>query len=211
MHKFYAVVLENADTLSCQRLQDSLYVSTLFHTPEGAAFVKEVQNAKAILNGISMLVCPQLFSLETKAIEKLKWKEYLTNWHENVNLWPSFFSKIKVISNWKTPVHHDSKAAGPAYDFLVSAGKHTGAWLHLANVKAELQYDPCTVVALHGKLLRHSMPDWDTGERLCISHFIRDAVHNCLKVQQSEWVYIEQYIKMMDEKFVTRQRWDVDD
>ena len=71
--------------------------------------------------------------------------------HDNVQLWPSFFSGIEVITNRITPLHRDPQSAPPVYDFLVSAGTHTEAFLDLPDVKARIGYKPCTVVAVCGK------------------------------------------------------------
>jgi hypothetical protein len=129
--------------------------------------------------------------------------------HPNVSLWPSFFSGIEVISNRITPPHRDAQAAFPVYDFLVSAGTHEQAWLELPDLKANLSYKPCTVVAICGKVLRHAVLDWAGGERLCIAHFIRDNVHKRLDIPRPEWVKNTCYLKMMDDVFITRQGWVV--
>jgi hypothetical protein len=117
------------------------------------------------------------------------------------------FSGIEVISNRKTPNHRDSQSAAPVYDFLVSAGTHEHAWLDLPDCKARLLYNPCTVVALCGRVLRHGVEDWDGGERICIAHFIRDSVHNRLGLRRPEWVIAKTYRCMMDQNFVERQGW----
>jgi hypothetical protein len=104
-------------------------------------------------------------------------------------------------------MHRDAQAAPPDYDFLVSAGTHTGAWLELPDVKTKLSYDPCTVVAICGRVLRHAVHDWADGERLCIAHFMRDAVHDRLHIPRPDWVTNKQYLGMMADSFVTRQGW----
>lgn len=204
--------MQNAKTLSYQRLVDDLFVSQELRSSEGAEFVRCIQDAEAILNCIGILICPDLFTKGTRAINKLKRPEgqHLHEWHDNVQLWPSFFSGIEVISNRTTPSHRDAKAAPPAYDFLVSAGRHRDAWFELPDVQARLSYEPGTVVALCGRVLRHAVPNWGEGERLCIAHFMRDAVHNRLNIPRPDWVSQRQYLELMDGGFVTRQGWHVD-
>jgi hypothetical protein len=46
-----------------------------------------------------MLICPGLFFAGAKAIRKLKQGEKLKEQYDNVQLWPSFFSGLEVISN----------------------------------------------------------------------------------------------------------------
>ena len=159
-----------------------------------------------------MLICPDLFSIGSKAITDLKTGDALEAWHENVKLWPSFFSGLEVISNRKTPYHRDAKSAANMYDFLVSAGKHTKTLFKLPDIATSLSYDPGTVTAICGKVLRHGVPEWNEGEdRLCIAHFMRDGVHNWLGLPRPDWVKAKPYLDMMEIEFLKRQGWVVHD
>lgn len=155
---------------------------------------------------MGMLICPELYSLGNEAIRKLKTEPYLEKPHENVQLWPSFFSGIEVITNRITPLHRDPQAAPPVYDFLVSAGTHKEAWLDLPDVRARVEYKPGTVIAVCGKVLRHGVAAWDGGERICLAHFIRDNVHNRLQLPRPDWVSSAPYLAHMDDGFKIRQR-----
>ena len=146
-----------------QRIIDPIYISKELCTPEGATFVTDIQNVEIILNSIGILICQEQFEIGTTAIMRLKHGKDQRNTHENVKLWSSFFSGIEVISNRKTPIHRDTLSATVHYDFLVSAGRHTGAWLDLPDIKSRLLYNPCTVTAICGKILRHGVQDWDDG------------------------------------------------
>jgi hypothetical protein len=146
------------------------------------------------------------------SIDLLKQGDGLNTWHDNVKLWPSFFSGIEVVSDRHTPSHHDGQGGPGFYDFLVSAGRHTNGWLDMPDLNARLSYDPCTVtvVACCGKILHHGVdPNW-IGERLCIAHFIRDNVHNRQELQRPPWVsYNALYLGFMDNGFCSRQSGDV--
>jgi hypothetical protein len=190
-----------------QRIQDSLYVSQELRRPEGAKFIKDIQDAEIILNCVSMLICPELHSFSIGAIRKLMEGQELFEWDDVVKEWPSIFSGIEVISNRTTPPHRDPNACPTMYDFLVSAGTHTEAWLDLQDVDARLTYNPGTVVALCGKVLRHGVQTWAGGERICIAHFIRDLVHDRLDLPRPEWVNISRYIMFMNGSFVKKQNW----
>ena len=158
-----------------------------------------------------MLICPELFSAGTKAIRKFKKGEHLNEWHENVKLWPSFFSGMEVISNRRTPFHRDAQSAPAMYDFLVSGGNHKGTWFNLPDIKTKLSYDPGTVTAVCGKVLRHAVKSWQTDtDRLCIAHFMRDRVHNRLSIPRPNWFEDIQYLQMMDLGFLKRQEWILD-
>lgn len=148
-----------------------------------------------------------MFSAGTEAISKLLTGECLNETFDNIELWPSFFSGIEVITNRDTKQHRDLRSSAPVYDFLVSAGRHKNARLRLADLNANLSYDPGTVVALCGKILRHGVsPGWK-GERMCIAHFIRDGVHDRLKVKRPGWVTVKDFWEAMDQHFLSRQEW----
>lgn len=155
-----------------------------------------------------MLICPDLFSAGAKAIRKLKRGEQLKEQYDNVQLWPSFFSGLEVISNRKTPFHRDAQSSPAMYDFLVSAGNHKGTWFSLPDIKTKLLYNPGTVIAICGKVLRHAVQSWKgETDRLCIAHFMRDQVHNRLSIPRPPWVKDVPYLEMMDWAFLKRQEW----
>jgi hypothetical protein len=167
-----------------------------------------IHDAEAVINCISVLISPQLHDIGMSAISKVKDGQCLSNWNDNVKLWPCMFTGIEVIVNRVTSVHRDGQAAPPMYDLLVSAGTHTEAWLDLPDIRSRVLYDPCTVVALSGKVLRHGVKDWKGGERICFAHFIRDNVHNRLQLPRPDWVTIGTYVSLMDVQFINRHDWD---
>jgi hypothetical protein len=192
---------------SYQGNKKKVHISPEIRNSGGATFLKDIRNAEAILNCIGALICPDQVLLGSEAIHKLKQGEAIYTWNDNILLWNSFFSGIQVIANRITPPHRDKQSADPDYDFLVSAGTHDEAWLELEDVNAKLSYKPGTVVAICGKALRHAVPEWKGGERLCIAHFTRDNVHERLGIPRPNWVRNRGYLKMMDGGFLARQKW----
>lgn len=175
---------------------------------KAAKFLRHIQPVEGILNCIGMLICPEMFTAGAKAIKLLKEGKLVGTDFDNVQLWPSFFSGLEVISNRVTPNHRDPQSAPSMYDFLVSAGSHEETWLKLPDIKTKLLYNPGTVTAISGKVLRHGVPEWQEGkERLCIAHFMRDRVHDRLSIPRPNWVTDVQYLEMMDPKFIIRQDW----
>jgi hypothetical protein len=183
----------------------------MFKTEDGANYVNSIYDAEGIINCIGMLICPDLFSIGVKAIEKLKYGERPDIQHKNVQLWPSFFSALEVITNRVTPLHRDKQAAPQMYDFLVSGGTHTNTWFDLPDVGARLSYNPGTITAICGKVLRHGVSTWqEKTDRLCVAHFMRDWVHNRLNLPRPGWVSEKPYLEMMDLGFCRRQNRCID-
>jgi hypothetical protein len=175
---------------------------------KAAKFIKRIHHVEGILNCIGMLICPDMFTAGAKAIKMLKEGIEVGKDYNNVQLWPSFFSGLEVISNRITLPHRDRHSAPAMYDFLVSAGNHDGTWFKLPDIKTRLLYNPGTVTAICGKVLRHAVLKWqDETERLCIAHFMRDRVHERLSIPRPDWVTDARYLEMMDPEFLKRQDW----
>ncbi|KAI6113793.1 hypothetical protein EDD16DRAFT_1483784 [Pisolithus croceorrhizus] len=90
--------------------------------------------------------------------------------------WPSIYVGIDVIVNQETP-HLDKVSAPSLLDLLVSLGTHD-AQFHVSDLGSIFSYQPGTMVYLAGKLLHHSVPKWEKGERIALAHYMKDAVHN---------------------------------
>jgi len=69
----------------------------------------------------------------------------------------------------------------------VSAGTHTKAELSVPDLGVHLSYRPGDVVAVGGKVFLHQVGDWSGGERVCVSHYMKDKVHECLEVGHPNW------------------------
>ncbi|KAI6007908.1 hypothetical protein EDC04DRAFT_2907519 [Pisolithus marmoratus] len=69
--------------------------------------------------------------------------------------WPSIYLGIDFIVNQETPPHQDQASAPSLLDLV-----------------------PGTMVFLAGKLLTHSVPKWEKGERIALAHYMKDAIHN---------------------------------
>jgi hypothetical protein len=182
-------------------------MSTEFCDHQGSRFIQAIQDAETIINCISILISPQHHSIGMQAITILQQGKQLENKNDNIMMWNSMYSGIEVIVNRVTPTHRDPQAAPTMYDLLVSAGTHQDAWLNLPDVNTRLSYKPCTVVALTGRVLRHGVPSWEGGERICYAHFIRDNVHDRLQLQRPDWVSNARYLDLMHKEFVDRHGW----
>ncbi|KAG2059843.1 hypothetical protein BDR06DRAFT_865312, partial [Suillus hirtellus] len=85
--------------------------------------------------------------------------------------WPSIFSGLEIIVNRVTLSHRDPGGSPSLYDLLVSLEKGHVAKLTLADVEAELDYFPGTMVFISGIILEHStsVGPWGSGERFVIA------------------------------------------
>jgi hypothetical protein len=179
-------------------------VSSDFSSRSGGSFVDKVAHCELLHNAMMTLIAPELHSIGEEAVMKLKRGEQLFRLHENVERWPSIFSAFQVIVNRITPPHRDSGSAPAFYDLLTSAGSHKSCTFRVCDMDFGLSYAPGTVIAVAGKILKHEVAGWEGGERICIAHYMRDNVLDCLGLQRSKWVEMNTYWKLMGKGFLKR-------
>jgi hypothetical protein len=181
-----------------QRLEDSMTPShTLSHTC-AAAWLADIQDMEDDINALLSVIDPDLLQAGISAITQLK------HIHQDtpiLSLWNSAFSAIGVIVNRKTLAHRDQGGWPACLDMLVAAGNYQDARLVLDDIGASLVYKPGALVALCGKVLRHSVHNWSGGERICYAHYMRNNVHNRLQVKQNTWRQLGDYKLWMSPKF----------
>jgi len=157
----------------------------------------QVQHSEVLCNAIMALISPELYDSGLKAIELIKQGREMAKPHPHQQLWPSIFSGSQIIVNWVTPPHRDPGGCPTDYDLLVSAGTHTKAELSVPELGVCLSYRPGDVVALSGKLFMHEVGEWSGGERICVSHYMKDNVHECLKVPRPNWPRQSDYLSLV--------------
>ncbi|KAI6110235.1 hypothetical protein EDD17DRAFT_1433777, partial [Pisolithus thermaeus] len=82
--------------------------------------------------------------------------------------WPSIYVGIDVIVNQETSPHLDEVSAPSLLDSPVSLGMHD-AQIHVLDLGSIFSYQPGTMIYLTGKLLHHSVPKWEKGERIALA------------------------------------------
>ena len=73
------------------------------------------------------------------------------------------------------------------YYFLLSTETHKQSQMDLPELGTTLSYGPRTLVAISGKVLLHGVKWWEGGERVCIAHFTKYAVHARLGLERPQW------------------------
>jgi len=59
-------------------------------------------------------------------------------------------------------------------------------------------------VAVCGKVFLHEVADWSGGERVCVSHYMKDNVHECLEVCCPNWPREEDYLSWLENRLRNR-------
>jgi hypothetical protein len=185
-----------------QRLEDPLIVSADFRDSRGAEFVCKAKNVELLHNAILALISPDLYWKGFEAVDQLLQGNFLPKPCQVIQHWTSAFSAWQVISNRITPAHRDMGAAPMVYDLLTCAGTYKHSLFHVHDLGARFHYTPGTVVALCGRVLRHEVKDWHGGDRICVAHYMRDSIHNRMRVSRPTWpVMDEKYRSLMTLQF----------
>ncbi|KAI6114442.1 hypothetical protein F5141DRAFT_1213631 [Pisolithus sp. B1] len=142
------------------RLQDKVYESSNLKIPAVKEWLHEISYAEEFWNSISGLVLPDLARVGKDAIAAKG--DWVVTQPPSGTQWPSIYVGIDVIVNQETP-HLDKVSAPSLLDLLLHF------WLPARH--HDFKY-------LAGKLLHHSVPKWEKGERIALAHYMKDAVHN---------------------------------
>jgi hypothetical protein len=189
----YLVLPLNLLLTTFQTLDHKLHSSVSLQSQFGAEFLRKIQHAELLCNAVTALVTPEMYDVGLEAIFKTKLGVEMASLHNNVQLWPSVFTGLEVIVNRETGPHRDKGGCSTHFDLLVSLGTHKKAMLYLRELSLYFPYLPGTMAIICGKVFLHEIVDgeggkgWDGGERICVAHFMKDAVHCRLGLPRPGW------------------------
>ena len=198
------------DPKPLQTLSDSIIPSTNVREITALPWLTCMAPSTILLNAITALTHKKLYLAAYKAMARLKRAkspDLKDMKHEHVQSWSSVFSGIAVIANRITVSHRDTGGSDPWFDLLLSSGSHRRAYFRLDDIGAKLSYSPGTVVMACGRVLRHSLPKWYGGERICLAHFMRREVLHRLAVHAPNWCLQGSYTRIMNRTFTADQGW----
>jgi hypothetical protein len=152
-----------------------------------------IADGELLCNSVMSLITPELFDLGLAAIQKVKDGVEMAAVYRNSDLWPTVCTAMEVIVNRTTPPHRDEGASPTQYDLLLSYGVHDGTTLDVHELGLSLSYPPGTLTSLCGKILFHEVVH-KGGERVCLAHFMKDAVHDRLLIPRPAWPKLADYL-----------------
>ncbi|KAG0703425.1 hypothetical protein DFH29DRAFT_874531 [Suillus ampliporus] len=179
-----------------ERLQDPMVTSASYRSVEVQEWLAALSATESFWNAITAVSAPDLFEAGTLAITRVI-QELQGSASPPICHWPSIFSGLEIIANRTTLSHRDPGGAPSLFDLLISLGSGHEAKLMLADVGAELNYCPGTMVFISGKVLQHSIGPWGPGERLVIAHFMKDKIHSRVRVSRPPFPTQAYFLKMV--------------
>ncbi|KAG2029992.1 hypothetical protein BDR03DRAFT_1017653 [Suillus americanus] len=181
-----------------ERIQDPLVISASYSSADVQNWVAALSITEFFWNAITAAVAPDLFKAGSTAISDIL-QELSSNQDSlpPASRWPSIFSGLEVIVNRVTLSHRDAGGSPTLFDLLVSLGTGHTATMKLADVQAELDYFPGTMLYIAGRVLEHSVGPWVDGERFVIAHFMRDKVHDRMGVPRPNFPMQSFFLEMV--------------
>jgi hypothetical protein len=161
-------------------------------------WIQDTHKFERFLNLTLSLIHPELFEMGLHMLRKLRKEDYTRDISRE---WQSVYTGISAIVNRITPGHRDSKGRPEWFDLLVNynnKGKGSNPRLFIEDVGLDLNYSSGTVIALCGSVLKHEVRQWGGGDRICMAHFMREAVRKRLNVHAAGWVEQSTYYQYFD-------------
>lgn len=144
----------------------------------------------ALCGGILSIIHPEQYHLGREALLQLQYNPHRIREPQHLATalayWITPFSGISVIANRSTPVHRDMSTRKNWYDLLVTLGPYSFLSMKLPGLGVEVSYESGTIVGILGRIVPHSVEE-ASGERVCVSYFMRDNVLDLLGLPGGPW------------------------
>ncbi|TFK60470.1 hypothetical protein BDN72DRAFT_779372 [Pluteus cervinus] len=154
-------------------------------------WVQDMQSTFEVVNAMSRILHPKQHEIGRSAINRLRKTPTILKDPVAGKLgllhWTTVFSAIAVILNRSCPYHRDAQSATEGLDLMLTVGEYDGAFMQLQPLNVQLLYNPGTVVALSGPLVRHRVSCHKPG-RLCLAFYMREAVHQKVGCTRIPWM-----------------------
>lgn len=89
---------------------------------------------------------------------------------------PLVYEGREILWNRMSGEHRDSQDPQKSYAILTTFGDFKGGLVYLPYLGVRLRLEPGDALALRGRVLPHTIEDWDEGQRISIPHFTHTSV-----------------------------------
>ena len=165
-----------------------------------AAWLNTQIRASALIGGIMSIVHPELYAVGIKCLKAINEGRHSIYKGKALavvlKLWSSPFTAMTVISNRDTPYHRDNGSAHEWLDIMVALGEYENGQIEFPGLGMRFKYDPGTVVAFTGRVLRHGANC--PGDRACIVHHMKERVVEELGITKPSWANQSLYSRNLE-------------
>lgn len=166
-------------------------------------WLSEIKYGERLINAVTAFIHPDLMD---RLLEGMRATSVLPGWKQHQwihEVWPTVFAGISTVTNRISPSHIDDKAPQHGYDILSTHGKYGRGKLSFPDLKVTVRYNPGGLWAFSGCLLKHECLDWNRreGDRICYARWMRDPVHELLRIPRCSWSRYESYEVLFDSSY----------
>ncbi|PPQ79185.1 hypothetical protein CVT26_000457 [Gymnopilus dilepis] len=159
--------------------QPDLASSPYLKLPGGLSLLKLGNDSFAWAASVLWLLHPRLARRGGEVMERIRQMSIdldpVKNMGEAQAWWPTPFTSMGFISNKESFPHRDPRGVPEFFDLLLTLGSYTGGRFYLSDLGIAFQYDPGTIIANSGKVLKHEVPRVN-GDRVCYAQYFHKLV-----------------------------------
>ena len=149
----------------------------------GQAWAEAMAESGALLSAILRIAHPALYragisSLQVAAQDSIA--------RSALDVWPTVFNAVQVISNRQTPFHRDNAGMPAWLDLLMSLGSCRRATIVLRNLGMQMAYNPGSLALISSFLIHHGVAEVP-ADRICYSWFMTEVLHVNLGIPEVSW------------------------
>lgn len=159
----------------------------------GREWLTLIRETNTLFAGAMAVMHPDLFWAGREAMIALSRQSTQKGFEEMGEVlpdWGTIFSSISVMVNQETPYHRDHNSPTDGFDLLATVGPYKGSEMSIPTLAQSFQYNPSTIMAFSGFLLRHGVAQVDGG-RVCMAYYMRDKVLQWAGVPRPEFMHFQ--------------------
>ncbi|KII90315.1 hypothetical protein PLICRDRAFT_106026, partial [Plicaturopsis crispa FD-325 SS-3] len=145
-------------------------------------WLADMAESIALINAVMAIIHPDLYRVGHNTLIRMRDVPEAPLLAAVFDRWTAVFNAISVISSKETPIHRDNFSRAEWYDLLATIGHHTSAIFEVPGLGLRFDYSSSTIVGISGRVLAHGVSR-AIGERLCLVFYMRDNVHERMKVR----------------------------
>ncbi|KII95853.1 hypothetical protein PLICRDRAFT_170451 [Plicaturopsis crispa FD-325 SS-3] len=150
-------------------------------------WLSDMAESIALINAVMAIIHPDLYRAGRDTLIRMRDAPEAASLAAVLDRWTAVFNAVSVISSRETPIHRDNFSRAEWYDLLATVGRYTSAIFEVPSLGLRFDYSSGTIVGISGRVLPHGVSR-AIGERLCLAFYMRDNVHERMKVRAPQWM-----------------------
>lgn len=169
-----------------------------------SGWLKGIAHGERLINAVTAVVHPSLYGRLVSASIATAKREGWEKHRQMHALWPTVFGGLSTVTNRASPAHTDRLAPQHGFDCLSTHGVYRGGKLGFPQIKLTVAYNPGGLFFFSGSLLQHECMTWNIryGDRVCYARWMRDTVHEILRVPRCDWAAYNFYTHIIDPSYL---------